>query len=63
MSEREPLTLAEMNRAFMKLAEVINRELTPEKIMRAAYEVYNERMAQINHRPGNTASCDKRPED
>lgn len=60
MSEREPLTLAGINQAFMRLAEVINRELTPEKILRVAVEGYNERMAQINRRPGDTASCDKR---
>ena len=60
MSDREPLTLAEINRAFVKLAEVINRELTPEKILRSALKHYNERMAQINRRPDSTASCDER---
>lgn len=51
MSEREPLTLAEINQAFLNLARVINRELTPEKILRSALEHYNERMTQINRRP------------
>lgn len=45
------MTLAEISQAFVRLAEVINRELTPEKILRAACEAYNERMAVINRRP------------
>lgn len=36
--------------AFEGLSEAMSRTLTPERIMRAAIEGYNERMAEINRR-------------
>jgi phage shock protein A len=33
---------------FAKLAEVINRELDPQKLLREAVAEYNRRMAEIN---------------
>lgn len=55
MSKRKPLTLADINRTFLRLAEVISRELTPEKLLRAALDGYSQRMAEINNRTESSA--------